>query len=1070
MQYLGDDSVWFASDFRLYKISNNHQKAQQVTDIKVSSIYIPSDSADIFIGSQGVIYVLDNTAKTVNKILLGNSELIVVSMFLTSDGILLINTNKGVFRFNTKNHVMDSHPISVIARVIFEDSIGRLWFGTNKGLVLYANKTLKKINLSNNMRLRIRGIVEDKYGNIWFATWGEGLFRLKQTPFELLQTKVNPDSYIETKNHDKWFGGFNGLSIIHNNQEITTLLPELKKNALYDIEEGLNDQVWVAYKSDLVLFEAAGRNPKIISEIGALFYKFLQKDTDNNLWVGTEKGLFYKNLLDKTPFKRLSLPNDEIISTVLLLKEKKILMITEQNVYIYQNGRFFQNEITNNLQNLNFVIAYDNKSDSIWYYSSEDNQLVKTNDKQVKRYKLNKILKQFSFYSIEITSDNDLVLLGENGILRIREKWLFDYSQKDSLAFEILPTPGLNKNECNSGHGALVKNFESQIFFTCKSGVLSLKKKNKTPVQPPKSINIDLKIDDESIEHTSTNMKFAPSKNSYNFTFGRESLNELLPLDYRYRLIGVDLQWNYTNSENKKAVIYANLKPNAYEFKAQVKNSVSGWSEGAENSIHFSIMPYFYQKPWFIALVGIALILLYYLNDYFRDLRHRKERNKLSKLVAQKTESLKLIQKRELQREQHSREILNTEIERKSKELEQQMVLTLDKEKQLQEAQKMEIVGQLTSGIAHDFNNMLSVIFIGTEVIKKDLEQRGSQQNENLKWLNNILLTAENCKEVIGQLLNFTRKDSDKSHTFCVYDALTDILSLIKIGIPNTIQFTMNFSTEKAFIKADLSQFNQIILNLIINARNACGDYGEITITTAVVDNKNSDLCTSCQQTIQGNYLELIIADTGKGIEKDLLPHIFKPFFSANTNSTGIGLHVVNTNIHKMSGHIQVYANENEGMCFKLVIPLVEQKQRNSSEESQPRLMPPKSSKKILLLDDSASLVELITLILDENNINYDVGKNGLEGIDLFFKNPQKYDLVLTDNSMPEMNGIDMSRRILSEFPATNIVLLTGDITDEVMQICEEIGIHEIFLKPIKSDELIKLVNSYKKIASPNIS
>jgi signal transduction histidine kinase/ligand-binding sensor domain-containing protein/CheY-like chemotaxis protein len=1059
-----NNSAWFVSDFKLYKITKNNSKAIYINDVKSTSMHISSDSNRIYIGSQGVVYELDNEGNVIDNILLENPELIVISMYLTIDEILLINTNNGVYKFNTKNKKMDSKPIPVIARMIFEDSTGRLWFGTNKGLILYVNKILKKVNISNNQDLRIRGIVEDRYGNIWFGTWGEGLFRLMQTPFDFLQTSVNPDSYIETSNNDKWIGGYNGLSIIHNNKEITPLVLGLKNHAVYDLEEGVNGNVWAAYKSDLVKFNAMANYPEIVPDIDALFYKFLQKDVNNNLWVGTEKGLFYKNLFSNNGFKQLILPNKENINTLILLQEKQILMLAEQNAYIYENGHFFQNKMTESLQNLNLVIAYDRTTNSIWYYSDKDNQIVKTNAEEIQKYKLNKVLNHFSFYSIEVTADNDLVLLGENGVIRIREEWVLDYTDKELLAFELLATPGLNKNECNGGHSSITMNSKSQIFFTCKSGVLSLNSKNQNPIKSPKPMKIDLRIADEKVEAKSVDLVFSPSKKSYHFTFGRESLNELMPLEYRYRLIGVDKQWNYVSSENKNAVVYANLKPNSYEFKAQVKNSVSHWSTSSGNLIRFKITPYFYQKTWFISLVGAVLILLYYLNDYFRNLRYKKETDKLSKLVEEKTESLKQIQKRELQREQESRMILNTEIEIKSKELEQQMLLILDKEKQLQETQKMEVVGQLTSGIAHDFNNMLSVIFIGSEVIRKDLEKNGSEQYENLKWLNNILLTAENCKEVIGQLLNFTRKDNDKSQTFCVYDALSDILSLIKIGIPNAIKFNMNFSTEPAFINADLSQFNQIILNLIINARNACGDYGEITITTGVIENKNSDSCVSCQQHLQDYYLEIVISDTGVGIHKDLLEHIFKPFFSTNSDaeSTGIGLHIVNTNVHKMNGHIHVLPNDNKGMSFIVLLPLVKHKSmepviaaRLSSNKNKP--------KKVLLVEDSSSLVELIALIFEENNISYDVGKNGLEGVDLFFQNPDKYDLVLTDNSMPELNGIDMSKYILSEFPDTNIVLLTGDINDTVVHECDKIGVCEIFLKPIKSDELVKLVNSYTK-------
>ncbi len=1061
---LNETEVWFISDFTLYSIGKNESSPLQVNSIKSTSVYMPKESSQIYLGSKGFVYELSPNGKVVNKIPLSHEDLVVISLYLTKEKLLLINTNKGTFVFNTKTNKMESEKIQVAARMVFEDSNGYLWFGTNKGIFIYKNKTLKHINLPHYQDLRIRGIVEDKYNNIWFGTWSEGLFRLKNTPFDFIKSNISANSYLETEDNAKWIGGYNGLSIMHQGVRISPNIADVESVAVYDIAKGLGGGVWVAYKTDLVLFGALGKNPRIINDIDALFYKFLLRDAENNLWVGTEKGLFYKNLDEMGYFKKLELPNNESISTILLLKNNEILMVTDKNAYVFQQGKFIQNTITKNLQPTNLVLAYDSVQDAIWYYDSKKNQLIKANNKGIQSFTLDKLLTQFSFYNIVVTMTNDVMLIGENGIVRVREEWWKNYTGKQSLLFEILAIPGLNQNECNGGHGSISKNLSGKLIFTCKNGILIFDAKEKKSLFEAPNMVMSLEVDGEKIEMQSKQLEFSPSHRSYHFTFANESLNELIPLEYKYRLNGVEKRWNYVSSVDKNAIVYANIEPGEYEFEVKVKSSSKNWITSTNNRINFTVTSYFYQKSWFVFLVGSIFLGLYFINDYFRSWRYEKETKKLTKLVEQKTQSLKEVQKRELQRERKSRDVLNDEIEVKSKELERQMLITLDKEKQLQETQKMEVVGQLTSGIAHDFNNMLSVIFIGSEVIRKDLEKNSTEQYENLKWLNNILLTAENCKEVIGQLLNFTRKDNDKNQTFCVYDALSDILSLIKIGIPNTIQFNMNFSTEPAFINADLSQFNQVILNLIINARNACGDYGEITITTGFTEKKNHDSCIACQQVLQETFLEIVISDTGRGIHQDLLEHIFKPFFSANSGaeSTGIGLHIVNTNVHKMNGHIRVLSNDNMGMSFIVLLPLVEHQPKKSTVDTLMRVSE-KNAKNILLVEDSSSLIELISLIFEENNISYDVGKNGLEGVDLFFQNPDKYDLVLTDNSMPEMNGIDMSKYILLEFPTTNIVLLTGDINDAIVKKCENIGISEIFLKPIKSDELVKLVNSYTK-------
>lgn len=295
-------------------------------------------------------------------------------------------------------------------------------------------------------------------------------------------------------------------------------------------------------------------------------------------------------------------------------------------------------------------------------------------------------------------------------------------------------------------------------------------------------------------------------------------MNELLPLRYRYKLKGLDEGW--VNSIKNNSVTYAKLEPGKYKFEVQVRSTYSDWKSSALGQFTFSVAPYFYQETWFIGMMSLLAIGLFYAIDYYRNIQHRNTNKKLSNLVENKTKSLKEAQKRELEQEHKAKQVLTIEVEKRTNELKQQMQLTIEKEKQLRETQKMEVVGQLTSGIAHDFNNMLSIIFIGSDVIRKNLVSQSNNinQTENIKWLDNVLLTAENCRDVIGQLLQFTRKNNDAFETLCVNDALSDIVSLLRVGVPETVSLEMSLVPEDGLINADVGQFNQIILNLIINA------------------------------------------------------------------------------------------------------------------------------------------------------------------------------------------------------------------------------------------------------------
>ncbi len=1060
-----NDEIWFVTDKKLYTLVD--KKISNIAmPFKATSVSYSPYTNNILVGTVGSVAFLNDSGSLVNQVFFEDKNTIVYSVFAQADSRLIVDTNQGAYLIEEDS----IQPFTILnqlkeIRKFYQDSKQNLWIATNYGIYVLKNHILYQVNVKDNENTRIRGIVEDEFGNIWFGTWSKGLYRLKATEFKVIPSEIDPSALLTTTDGALWVGGFDGASYYLDNKIKKIWLDDIDDNYVKDFAEGLNGNIWIAYRNNLVRLNKNGMQHEAIEEIDTFGYYFLLKDLANNLWVGTTDGVFVKDLTKNTAFVAVKLPNKEQIRTIDKLGKKQLLFVSNDANYIYENGNFIQNNVTKIIPKDNALLRYDNKTKSIWYVSPVENTLNKIQDNKLFTYKLDEILRNFTFYNIGLDTNNNIILLTENGILRVRHQWIKNYTQELPLFYEMLALPSSEYPECNGGHNSLLVDSNKNINMTCKNMVLVLKSdsENAKLRYKIKQLAINkITIADTSYHLSSVPNKWSPDTRSYEFSFSSNSIDQLLPIKYRYKLEGSDRRWHYDNNQGK--VNYIDLKPGHYSFEVQARTINSAWQSSESSHYKFEVEPYFYQKSWFITLVSLLVLSLYFLNNFIREMMHKRENFKLSHLVEEKTKELKEVQKRELQREQQSRQILNAEIETKSKELEKQMLITLDKEKQLQETQKMEIIGQLTSGIAHDFNNMLSVIFIGSEIIKRDLEKNSSDQYENIKWLNNILLTAENCKEVIGQLLSFTRKDNDKNQIFCVYDALSDILSLIKIGIPNAIQFNMNFSTEPAFINADLSQFNQIILNLIINARNACGDYGEITITTAVMNNKNSDSCISCQQYLKDFYLEIVISDTGTGIHKDLLEHIFKPFFSTNSNaeSTGIGLHIVNTNVHKMNGHIQVLPNDDKGMSFIVLLPLVKQLPIESTLAARSNSIE-KTPKKVLLVEDSSSLIELISLIFEENNISYDVGKNGLEGIDLFFQNPDKYDLVLTDNSMPEMNGIDMSKHILAKCPDTNIVLLTGDINDEIVDTCAEIGISEIFLKPIKFDELIKLVNSYTK-------
>ncbi len=1070
-----NDAPWVISNYHLLKLRD--QQLIPVNDeIRATSVSVGKDENEILVGSKGKIYIISDEGEVLKEYYFENEATVVFSLYQSENGRIWVNSNHGIYLIDEKIRPLNILNGNYFVRNFFEDSTGKIWISTNKGIYVYDHLILKAVNVKNNQDIRARGIVEDSFGNIWFTTWGNGLYRLKQPTFDIVVQDVNPISYMQASDNTEWIGSYENL-LVKNPGGITNIrVPEIINNFVSDTQEGLKGDVWVAYLNDLVRFNQK-KEYKIIKEIDAFIYHFLVKDSNDILWVSTSNGLYYKDLKRDSQFNKFKLKPNEDIKTIIELWDRQLLFITNLDIYIYSENKLYKNNITAIFEANSYSSSYDVFNQTLWYYHPLKNSIIKFHDNEIHTYQLSDVVEEFVLYDLLTDKDQNLIIIGESGILRIRKDWFLQYDKNSNaeeyqnISYEILPMPSNENPECNSGHRTLAKNLQGELYFACKGALLKLKELQATQnrnFQPKVTIQ-SVDFDGEILGFKNKMHEYSPDTNSYHFTFVSYALNELQPLQFRYKLHGLDQLWN--NFDATKEVIYVKLKPGDYSFEVQVKNSSSDWSTNDLGKMNFIVKKYFYQETSFkILLFFIVFILasiLFVIYDYLRNKKLILQANKLRLLVNERTLSLKQVQKKKLEYEKLSKEVLSQEITRNTKKLTNQMEVILNQEKQIRQTQKMEVVGQLTSGIAHDFNNLLSIIFIGADVIKTSLlEQEKSSkinQQDNIKWLNRVLQTSENCKEVIGQLLHFSRNKVDEPKIINVNKALDDIVSLIKVSIPDTLQLSINLMKEKGLIKANIGQFNQIILNLIINARDACDDYGNIEINTSIAY-IGSSICASCNKQVKGEFVEILIKDNGIGIAEEIQSKIFKPFFTAKENNigSGIGLNVVDTNIHNMHGHILMESVVNIGTTFRVLIPFTNESLIKPSIRNRPPFLKcPNKDINILLVEDSASLVDLICLIFKEAKIAVDVAVDGIEGVALFAKNPQKYDLVITDNSMPRLKGLDMARKILEEYPKTKIILLTGNVTDELVNDVNDLGILKILHKPIRPNDLVEIVYKY---------
>jgi len=370
-------------------------------------------------------------------------------------------------------------------------------------------------------------------------------------------------------------------------------------------------------------------------------------------------------------------------------------------------------------------------------------------------------------------------------------------------------------------------------------------------------------------------------------------------------------------------------------------------------------------------------------------------------------------------------------------------------ERQLQQSQKMESIGQLTGGLAHDFNNILASIMGYTNLAQERFAKDNSKLSE---YLNEVYLAGERARDLVLQMLAFSRGVSNEPQLLALQPLVEAAIKMLHSTIPSSIEVKIEFQSELPKIMMDPVQLHQIVMNLCINARDAMDGVGQFCIKLQLVERQKS-VCSSCHGNIEGAYVELQVKDTGKGISPENLQRIFDPFFSTKDigKGTGMGLSMVHGIVHKHGGHIVAKSKPDQETVFSLFFPVVN---KQTKEKKQ------KFSKTwhVLVVDDEQSVANFLKEIIELRNYRVTQLLDSEKALAVFTQDPGSFDCVVTDYSMPNMNGIDLSKEIIKIRPDIPIILCTGlsrDMDDSDMK---KTGIRRVIGKPVNVNLLFEII------------
>ena len=381
-------------------------------------------------------------------------------------------------------------------------------------------------------------------------------------------------------------------------------------------------------------------------------------------------------------------------------------------------------------------------------------------------------------------------------------------------------------------------------------------------------------------------------------------------------------------------------------------------------------------------------------------------------------------------------------------------------EQRLQHAQKLEAIGTLAGGIAHDFNNILGGIFGFAELCL--LPDTTPEEHE--KYIKQVIVAAERARSLVSQILTFSRKTEVELRPLSPKFVLKETLKLLRASFPATIEIQSSINSE-AVILAEPTQIHQVVMNLFTNARFALGDKAGI-IKLELEDFYVDEEFTKTHPMIDvGKYILIRISDTGSGIPANIRDHIFEPFFTTKPQGegTGLGLSVVHGIVKKLGGIITVYSELGEGASFNIIIPCTDV---DGAELETLEYPVKRGDARIIVVDDEESISTSIKLIL--TNLGYRVTAfvNCVEALKAMQENPDEYDVLITDYSMPNCTGVEMAHVLREQNITIPIILISGYFSETVEKTARELGITELVTKPISTylltDAIHRLVSKDK--------
>jgi signal transduction histidine kinase/ligand-binding sensor domain-containing protein/CheY-like chemotaxis protein len=1027
--------------------------------------------------------------------------------------------------FGTKAGV--SHPYIIY---LFRDRMKSLWIGTDGGgLTRMSNGVFSTLPGEDGLASGfVYSIYEDREGSLWIGTLHGGLHQLRDNKFTTYTTReglAHDEVYCiyDSRAGDLWIGSEGGLNRLRKGTLITLLTTKegILNNSVLCLYEGREGYLWIGTWGGGVYRFKNGKLTRFLTKKHGLsnnLIKCILRDRQGNILIGTGNGL------NRLTFNKTN-NNGKFTITVFTTKDGllsnfiqfifedsrgNLWIGTDAGLNCLNDGVITPYIPTVRIENNFFRCAYEDNEGVLWF--GTDSGLIRMRRKGITRTTLDTLytaecgLIDNYVYTILEDEKGYLWLGGRNGISRIKKKELEDFS--NGLIDQVRPDSynekdGMKSRWCND---IGCKTRDGRFWFPTSKGVTMIDpnyiKKNTLP---PSLIIEKLIVDGEPINiHAKAWKKkpveLAPGKKRVEIYYTAVSFINPQEIKFKSMLKGYDTDW--VNMGNARSTNYTGLSPGHYTFKMMACNADGVWNE-KEASFSFYLKPYFTQTSWFYLLVGLFVLLVTFSLYRFRVRQLKTREKELSALVESRTRDLK---KRNIELETAQHRI------QQSKELIEAKNLQL--EKQSEKLQEMDQVkSRFFANISHEFRTPLTLIMGPLEqMISK------SQDKEQEKNLNLMLRNSQRLLSLINQLLELSKFESGKMKLAACQQNIIPFLkgivaSFEPVAAKNELDLTFHVEgveevedeedaeEENITLYFDPEKLEEVIFNLLSNAIKFTPPGGKINVT--IKRNRTEE------KTFPSGSADIMVCDTGPGIPRDQLTHIFDRFYQSDSTyehhpkGSGIGLTIAKEIVELHHGRINVHSTEGKGTEFLIRLPMGKahlksdemvqlsetpiprkrpseipafymiEKERGVSadvkglptdgkakladskktaaatmEEDSDLLKPEKDI--VLVVEDSADVRDYIRGSL-EPIYKVEEAKEGREGI----QKAQEIipDLIISDIIMPEVDGYELCRILKSDIKTSHvpIILLTAKAAEESIIQGLEIGADDYITKPFST-------------------